>query len=107
MNQELIELAVERGRLIERISSQRQRLGEELQPVGNALRTADRTFAAVRRGTIFVKEHPEAVTVGVALLIVVQPSRVWRWSKRGFFVWRTWKMLHRQISDLGLVTPRR
>ncbi|WP_313952304.1 YqjK-like family protein [Accumulibacter sp.] len=107
MNQELIDLAVERGRLIERISSQRQRLGQELQPVGNALQTADRALTAVRSGTAFVREHPEAVAVGVALLIVVQPSRVWRWSKRGFFVWRTWRMLHSQFSDLGLVTPRR
>ncbi|HRF72214.1 MAG TPA: YqjK-like family protein [Accumulibacter sp.] len=107
MNQELIDLAVERGRLIERISSQRQRLGQELQPIGEALQGADRVLTGVRKGCGYVQEHPEVVAVGVALLIVVQPRRVWRWSKRGFVAWRTWRMVRSQIADLGLLTPRR
>lgn len=106
MNQELLDLAVERGRLIERISNQRQRLADELQPVGNALQTADRALATVRQGRDYVKQHPEIVAVGVALLIVMQPRRVWRWSKRGFFAWRTWRMLRSEISKLGVLTPR-
>ena len=49
MNQDLISLAIERGRLLERISNQRQLLGQQLQPVGDALETADRAVAAVRK----------------------------------------------------------
>ncbi|MBE2258991.1 MAG: YqjK-like family protein [Candidatus Accumulibacter sp.] len=106
MNQELIDLAVERGRLLERISSQRERLGRDLQPVGEALQTADRAVATIRKGTTYVKQHPEVVTVGVALLVVVQPRRVWRWSKRAFFAWRSWRMLCRELSDSGLLARR-
>jgi len=107
MNQALIDLAVERGRLLERISNQRQQLGHDLQPVGQVLHSADRTLAAVRKGSNYLKEHPEIVAVGVALLIVVKPSRVWRWSKRGYFAWRSWTTLRAQLADLGLVASQR
>lgn len=103
MNQELIDLAVQRGRLIERISNQRQLLGQQLQPLGSGLRTADRVVATIRNGSAYVKQHPEVVTVAVAVLVVLQPRRVWRWTKRGFFAWRTWRMLRVQLSDLGLM----
>ena len=98
MNQELIDLAIERGRLIERISNQRQLLGQQLQPLGAGLATADRAIASVRQGCAYVKQHPEMVTIGVAVLVVLQPRRVWRWSQRVFFVWRTWRMLRKQIG---------
>lgn len=103
MNQPRIDLAIERGRLIERISNQRQRLGEQLQPVGASLQTADRAVTTLRNGSNYLKQHPEVVTVAVAVLVVVQPRRVWRWGKRGFFVWRSWRMLRRQLLDLGLL----
>ena len=103
MNQPRIDLAIERGRLIERISNQRQLLGEQLQPVGASLHTADRAVTTLRNGSKYLKQHPEVVTVAVAVLVVVQPRRVWRWGKRGFFVWRSWRMLRRQLLDLGLL----
>jgi len=98
MNQELIDLAIERGRLIERISSQRQLLGQQLQPLGAGLARADRTIAGIRQSSDYVKQHPEMVAVGVAALVVLQPRRVWRWSQRLFFVWRTWRMLRTQFG---------
>lgn len=103
MNQELIDLAVERGRLLERISNQRQLLGQQMQPVGDALRSADRAISTLRNGSDYVKQHPEVVTVAVAVLVVLQPRRVWRWTKRGFFAWRAWRTLRVQLSDLGLM----
>ena len=107
MNQELIELAIKRGRLIERISNQRQLLARELQPLSDALQTADRATATVRTGTTYVKQHPEIVALGIAVLIVVKPARVWRWSKRGYFAWRAFGTLRRQLTDLGLLAGQR
>ena len=98
MNQDLIDVAIERGRLIERISSQRQLLGQQLQPLGAGLATAGRAIASIRQGSDYVKQHPEMVAVGVAALVVLQPRRVWRWSQRLFFVWRTWRMLRKQFG---------
>ncbi len=103
MNQQLIDVAVQRGRLLERISNQRQLLGQEVQPLGDTLRSADRAISTLRNGSDYVKQHPEVVTVAVAVLVVLQPRRVWRWTKRGFFAWRTWRMLRVQLSDLGLM----
>ena len=103
MNQDLIELAVQRGRLIERISQQRRQLGQQLQPLGASLHGLDQAVAVVRRGSDYAKQHPEVVAAGVAVLVVLQPRRVWRWSQRGFFVWRAWRKLRQQMSDLGLL----
>jgi hypothetical protein len=107
MNQELIDLAIERGRLIERISSQRQLLGQQLQPVGDTLHATDRVVATVRNGCIYVRQNPHVVIAAVAVLVVLQPRRVWRWTRRGFFAWRTWRMLRREMAELGLVAPGR
>ncbi|HRI91581.1 MAG TPA: YqjK-like family protein [Accumulibacter sp.] len=107
MNQELIDIAVERGRLIERISNQRQILARDLQPVAESLHTADRAIISVRQGAAYLNQHPEIVAVGVAVLIVVKPGRVWRWSKRGYFAWRALSALRRQLTDLGVLARQR
>jgi hypothetical protein len=62
VNQELIDLAIERGRLIERISNQRQLLGQQLQPIGDTLHATDRVVATVRSGCLYVRQHPHVVT---------------------------------------------
>ncbi|EXI67327.1 MAG: hypothetical protein AW08_02162 [Candidatus Accumulibacter adjunctus] len=103
MKQEQIDLAVERGRLLERISSQRQLLTQQLQPLGDAMATADRVVAGARQCGDYLKRHPELVATGVAVLVILRPSRVWRWSSRAFLAWRTWRMLRRELSDLGIV----
>jgi hypothetical protein len=106
VNQELIDLAVERGRLLERIDSQRHLLAQQLQPLGEALGTADRVVTGVRQCGDYLKRHPEWVATGVAVLVILRPSRIWRWSSRAFLAWRTWRMLRRELSDLGIVDRR-
>ena len=106
MNQELIDLAVERGRLLERISSQRQSLAQQLRPLGEAMGTADRVVAGARQCGDYLKRHPELVAAGVSVLVILRPSRLWRWSGRAFFIWRTWRTLRRELSELGLVDRR-
>jgi hypothetical protein len=106
VNQELIDLAVERGRLLERISSQRQSLAQQLLPLGEAMATADRVVAGARQCGDYFKRHPEWVATGVAVLVILRPSRIWRWSSRAFLAWRTWRILRRELSELGLVDRR-
>jgi len=67
MNQELIDLAVERGRLIERISQQRQLLDQQLRPLSETLDTADRLVLTARRCGTYLKQHPEVVGRGLQL----------------------------------------
>ncbi|MCM8596061.1 YqjK-like family protein [Accumulibacter sp.] len=103
MKQQLIELAVQRGRLIERIGSQRERLGEQFQPLGNGLATADRVIGALRQGRDYLSGHPEVVVGTVAVLIVLRPGRVWRWARRGLTIWRNWRLVRHELAALGLI----
>lgn len=101
MNQALIELALKRGRLIERIAGQRAALARELQPVQTVLRLTDRTLAGVCGGIRYVKRHPGAVVAAGVMLIILKPRHVWRWARRSFIAWRAWHALREQIVLFG------
>jgi hypothetical protein len=102
MNQALIDIAIRRGRLIERIANQRSALSRDLQPVCGALHTADQAIARVRMANTFLKAHPGLVLAAVALLVALKPGRAWRLAKRGFVVWRVWRSLRGQLAGIGL-----
>lgn len=92
------DLALQRGRLLERIATQRRQLGEDLQPLGAALRAGDRAMAGVQAGAAYVKAHPRSVALLAGVLLLWRPRRAWRWLKRGFVVWRAWRALRRQLG---------
>lgn len=104
MNQQLIDIGVRRGRLIERIASQRIQLGQQLQPVADALNVVDRRIASVRSGIGYLRQHPGIVVAAVALLAIVKPRRAWRWAKRGLIAWQTWRSLSARLTAFGLRT---
>lgn len=106
MNQALIDLAVQRGRLIERIASQRQRLTQDLHPIAHALQTTDHAVAVLRSGAEYLEERPALVAAAVGLLLVLRPQRVWRWSRRGFLLWRTWRVARQELVNLGWMRSR-
>lgn len=102
MNQRLIDISLRRGRLIERIASQRDRLTLQMQPIGSALHTADRAAVAVRTGSNYLQRHPGQVVAAIALLGIMKPRRVWRWARRGFIAWQTWRGLRAQLTAFSL-----
>lgn len=106
MNQALIDIGIRRGRLLERIANQRAALGRDVQPVCDVLQSVDHGIACVRTATGFLKTHPGVVLATLTLLLALKPRRVWRWAKRGFVAWRTWRMLRAQFSHLGLRFPQ-
>lgn len=94
MNQQLNKLHLRRGRLLERIASQRASLSDEVQPVHAALDSADRVLGRIRAGVDYLRAHPAVIAVvGLAAVFVVKPRRVWRWSSRAFSVWQTWRLM--------------
>jgi hypothetical protein len=94
MNQQLNELHLQRGRLLERIASQRASLSNELAPVHTALDSTDRVFGRVHAGVDYLRAHPAVIAVlGLAAVFVVKPRRIWRWSSRAFSVWQTWRVM--------------
>lgn len=91
MNHRLNELHLQRGRLLERIAAQRVALRQELQPVCATLVKADRMQSRVQSVFNYFRQHPGIVALGVAVLVVLKPSRLWRWSTRAFSLWQVWR----------------
>ena len=97
MNHRLNDLHLRRGRLLERIASQRGALGQGLEPVAAALATTDRVFARVHSGIDYLKTHPAVVGITFAALLIVKPRRTLRWSRRAYAVWQTWQVLRERM----------
>lgn len=102
MNHRLNDLHLRRGRLLERIANQRATLAQEALPVGSALYTMDRLLAIVYVGIDQVKRHPGLAALAVGAFFIARPRRIWRWSKRAFFAWQTWRAVRDKLVVLGL-----
>jgi DNA-binding transcriptional regulator LsrR (DeoR family) len=87
MNSRLLELASRRGELKARIATQRQTLTQQARPLEPVFGLVDKVVV----GVDWVKQHPQVVGVGVAVVALLKPSRAWRWAKRAAFVWRGWQ----------------
>ena len=100
MNPRVVELALKKQRLQLQASAQRVRILYAIESASPAFGLADKTRDAVR----WAKAHPEVlVGVGVTLL-VVRPRALFRWAKRGFFLWEGLRRLRGGIDSL--ITPR-
>lgn len=100
MNQQLIEIGIRRGQLIERIAAQRASLGQRVQPVRRSLKVADHVRAVVRSGASYVKNHLGTTAAVITVLVALKPRRAWRWGRRAFVAWRTWRALREQVEAL-------
>lgn len=95
MNEKRLLLAVRRGQLTARIAAQRSALAEQSQ----ALKTVCSTGDAVLHGIDWLKRHPLEIGAAVAVAVIASPRRIWRWGRRGFFVWRGWQAVRRRLLD--------
>ncbi len=93
MDDRLIELYVQRGRLRERIGVQRTQLARELAPLGGALQLVDRSRAVLLQARQWLTAHPGAVSVVVVALLVWRPRAVFRSLRWGYSAWRSWTRL--------------
>lgn len=93
MQQRLIELQLQRGRLLERIANQRHVMAVQARPVARALHVGDRMSSFADQCKLFALQHPLAVAGVVAAVVVLRPASVMRWTSRGLFAWRTWANL--------------
>ncbi len=105
MQQRLIELQLQRGRLLERIAHQRNTLGQQTEPVVRVLHLGDRVagIASECKRTVIANPLTTAAVLGAVLLL--RPRRVLRWAQRGFFAWRSWKTLRSAFG--GYLSPPR
>lgn len=102
MNQRLNEVLIRRGRLLERIATQRAALVQDAPPLRAALYTTDRIVAGVRSGIDCIKQHPSIAAFAVATLVILKPGRILRWAKRAFLTWHTWRTLRDKLPTFDL-----
>lgn len=93
MNPKLLELATRHGALKARIDEQRRLLTQHSVPLEAALAQGDR----VLKGVDWLKHHPAAVGVAVAVAVIARPRRAARWARRGFFLWRGWQAIRNSL----------
>lgn len=91
MDKRLAELHVERGRLIERIASQRISLASQLVPLHKATAAGERAAHLFQGLVQYLKDRPLPVLMVAAALMLFKPKGAWRWAQRGLFVWRAWR----------------
>lgn len=101
MNSRTNELLLQRGRLLERITTQRYVLRQELVPLCTALGGVDRGIARINSVGRYLKSHPSLAILGVSALFFMKSNRLLRWAKRGFFVWQSWRALRERLSMFG------
>jgi hypothetical protein len=101
MNRRLDELLIERGRLLERVTTQRYFLRQELIPVCQALGAVDRGIAKANSIGRYIKSHPSLAILALAALFFMKSRRPLQWAKRGFFVWQSWRALRDRLAMFG------
>ncbi len=92
--QRRLDLATRRGELTAQIAMQRTALAGRMQPVKPVFGAADR----VVDGAHWLKRHPQVIAAFAVGLVVAKPRRAWRWAKRAFFLWRSWRTLRSQLG---------
>lgn len=98
MQQRLIELQLQRGRLLERIAHQRDALGQQTEPVVRVLQFGDRVADIARQCKRTVTENPLTTAAILGAVLVIRPRGVMRWVQRGFFAWRSWNTLRSAVT---------
>lgn len=105
MQQRLIELQQQRGRLLERIANQRASLARQTRPLIRVLHFGDRVGEVAAQCRRTALEHPMALAVIVGTVVVLRPGTVFRWARRGFFAWRSWGAVTSAIARY-IAAPR-
>ena len=100
MNQQLNDLHLRRGRLLERIANQRAALSEQVEPVHAALDRTDDVLGRVYAAVYYLKTHPVGVAaLALVTVYLVKPGRAWRWSARAFSAWQTWRLMRDRFEN--------
>ena len=99
MDQRLIELYVQRGRLRERIDTQRRQVARDLAPLSHALAGVDRARSVWHQTQQWMRVHPGLVTAAVVALMVWRPRPIFRSLRWGYRSWRQWARLRAWFSS--------
>jgi hypothetical protein len=94
MNSPSLERALRKQQLILESDALRSQLAQQGRALAPAFVVAD----AARAGWQWLRAHPLVIIGAVAAVVVVQPRRVWRWTRRGWSLWRMWQGLRARLE---------
>lgn len=90
--------AVQRGRLLERITQQRAALAVELTPVVGLLNTADHVVEGAEKTRRWIGENPVIAGIGLIALIIWRPKGALKLIKNGSLGWRAFRLVRRLLA---------
>ena len=96
------QLELERQRLLARSAQLRVELGAQ----SNVLRTPLTMVDKARAGWQWLHRHPEWPLGALALLLLLRPRRVLRWSGRLLWGWQIWRRARPAVQWLDTRLPR-
>src|ERR1044072_132156 len=103
MSQRFDQLHSHHSNLLARIAVQRQQLAETAEEIEHELGRVDRGLAVVRR----VLRHPALIGGAIAVVALIGPRRLMRWSSRGLMFYSTARHLIRLRRESVAAAPTR
>ena len=101
MSQRFDQLNAHHSHLLARIAVQRRQLGETTEEIEHELGRVDRGLAAVRR----VLSSPALLGGAIAVVALVGPRRLLRWSTKGLMLYSTARQLLRLRRESDAAAP--
>lgn len=95
MNPKAIELALKKQRLQLQAAAQRVRILHAIESASPAFGFVDRARAAAG----WAKAHPEVLVGAGVVLLVARPRVMFRWARRGFFLWEGMRRLRGAVDS--------
>ena len=101
MSRRFDQLNAHHSNLLARIAVQRRKLGDTAEEIEHELGRVDRGIAAVRR----VLRSPALIGGAIAVVALVGPRRLLRWSTRGLMMYSTARQLLRLRRESAAEAP--
>lgn len=94
MNRRFAAIEAKRARLLERAVREREDVAQTLTSWERPLDFVDRCVAAVR----YVVARPPLVAGAALVLALLRPRSAFRWARRAFGLWQSYRWLTRKIA---------
>jgi hypothetical protein len=101
MSRRFDQLSARHSNLLTRVAVQRRQLGETAEEIEHELGRVDRGVAAIRRAL----GSPALIGGAIAVVALVGPRRLLRWSTKGLMMYSTARQLLRLRRESAATAP--
>lgn len=89
--------AVQRGRLLERISQQRNAFAVTLSPFVGLLSAADQVAEGAEKTRRWINKNPLLAGAVLIAIVIWRPKGAIRLLQKGAVGWRAWRLIRRLV----------